>query len=189
MSMILGLGASLSSCGYNSIVKKEVAVNAAWGQVQNVYQRRMDLIDNLVNTVKGEANFEKSTLTAVQEARSAATQVKIDASKLTQENIKQFQLAQDGLGNVLSRLMSVSENYPNLKSIQGFSDLMSELEGTENRIAIARRDFNLAVQDYNTSIVTFPENLTAKMFGFTAKGFFQAAAGADKAPKVNFDSK
>ncbi len=189
MSVIAGIALSMSSCGYNSMVKKEEAVSGSWGQVENVYQRRNDLIGNLVKTVSAEAGFEKSTLVAVQEARSHATQVKIDASKLTPENVKQFQLAQDGLGNVLSRLMSVSENYPNLKSNEAFHDVMSELEGTENRIAVARRDFNAAVQDYNTTIKTFPENLTAKMFGFQAKGYFTASAGADKAPDVKFDIK
>ena len=189
MSVIAGISLSMTSCGYNSMVKKEEAVSGAWGQVENVYQRRNDLIGNLVKTVSAEAGFEKSTLVAVQEARSQATKVTIDASKLTPENVKQFQLAQDGLGNVLSRLMSVTENYPNLKSNEAFHDVMSELEGTENRIAVARRDFNAAVQDYNTTIKTFPENLTAKMFGFQAKGYFTASAGAEKAPDVKFDIK
>jgi len=187
--VIIGLSLSMTSCGYNSMVKKEESVSAAWGQVENVYQRRMDLIGNLVKTVSAEAGFEKSTLVAVQEARSNATKVTIDASKLTPENVKQFQLAQDGLGNVLSRLMSVAENYPNLKSNEAFHDMMSELEGTENRIAVERRNFNTAVQDYNSTIRSFPENLTAKMFGFQTKGYFTASAGADKAPDVKFDIK
>ncbi|MGI4021312.1 MAG: LemA family protein [Janthinobacterium lividum] len=177
---------SLSSCSYNSTVKKDENVKAAWGAVQSQYQRRADLIPNLVNTVKGAANFEKSTLTAVIEARAKATSIQVDPSKLTPESIKQFQEAQGQLGSALGRLLSVTENYPDLKSNANFQGLQAQLEGTENRINVSRLDFNTAVQDYNSSIRTFPANLTAKMFGFTEKGYFAAEAGADKAPKVSF---
>lgn len=177
---------SLSSCSYNSIVKKDENVKAAWGAVQSQYQRRSDLIPNLVNTVKGAANFEKSTLTAVIEARAKATSIQVDPSKLTPESIQQFQAAQGQLGSALGRLLAVSEAYPDLKSNANFQGLQTQLEGTENRINVSRLDFNTAVQDYNSSIRTFPANLTAKMFGFTEKGYFTAEAGADKAPKVQF---
>jgi LemA protein len=177
---------SLSSCNYNSVVKKDENVKAAWGAVQSQYQRRADLIPNLVNTVKGAANFEKSTLTAVIEARAKATSIQVDPSKLTPESIQQFQAAQGQLGSALGRLLAVSENYPDLKSNANFQGLQTQLEGTENRINVSRLDFNTAVQDYNSSIRTFPANLTAKMFGFTEKGYFAAEAGADKAPKVQF---
>jgi LemA protein len=177
---------SLSSCSYNSMVKKDENVKAAWGAVQSQYQRRADLIPNLVNTVKGAANFEKSTLTAVIEARAKATSIQVDPSKLTPESIQQFQAAQGQLGSALGRLLAVSENYPDLKSNANFQGLQTQLEGTENRINVARLDFNTAVQDYNSSVRSFPANLTAKMFGFTEKGYFTAEAGADKAPKVSF---
>jgi LemA protein len=177
---------SLSSCSYNSMVKKDENVKAAWGAVQSQYQRRADLIPNLVNTVKGAANFEKSTLTAVIEARAKATSIQVDPSKLTPESIQQFQAAQGQLGSALGRLLAVSENYPDLKSNANFQGLQTQLEGTENRINVARLDFNTAVQDYNSSVRSFPANLTAKMFGFSEKGYFTAEAGADKAPKVSF---
>lgn len=177
---------SLSSCSYNSIVQLDESVKAKWGAVQTQYQRRTDLIPNLVNTVKGAANFEKSTLTAVIEARAKATSVQVDPSKLTPESIKQFQDAQGQLGSALNRLMVVSESYPQLKTNENFLGLQTQIEGTENRINTARKDFNDAVQEFNTKIRKFPANLTAKMFGFTEKGYFQAEAGADKAPKVEF---
>jgi LemA protein len=177
---------SLSSCSYNSIVKKDENVKAAWGAVQSQYQRRSDLIPNLVNTVKGAANFEKSTLTAVIEARAKATSIQVDPSKLTPESIQQFQAAQGQLGSALGKLLAVSEAYPDLKSNANFQGLQAQLEGTENRINVSRLDFNTAVQDYNSSIRTFPANISAKMFGFTEKGYFTAEAGADKAPKVQF---
>ncbi|MEX8546040.1 MAG: LemA family protein [Mucilaginibacter sp.] len=177
---------SLSSCSYNSIVKKDENVKAAWGAVQSQYQRRADLIPNLVSTVKGAANFEKSTLTAVIEARAKATSIQVDPSKLTPESIQQFQAAQGQLGSALGKLLAVSEAYPDLKSNANFQSLQTQLEGTENRINVSRLDFNTAVQDYNSSIRTFPANITSKMFGFTEKGYFAAEAGADKAPKVQF---
>ncbi|RYE09196.1 MAG: LemA family protein [Sphingobacteriaceae bacterium] len=177
---------SLSSCSYNSMVKKDENVKAAWGAVQSQYQRRSDLIPNLVNTVKGAANFEKSTLTAVIEARAKATSIQVDPSKLTPESIQQFQAAQGQLGSALGKLLAVSEAYPDLKSNANFQGLQTQLEGTENRINVSRLDFNTAVQDYNSSVRSFPANLTAKMFGFSEKGYFAAEAGADKAPKVSF---
>ncbi len=179
--------ASLSSCGYNSSVKLDEKVKAQWGEVQNQYQRRADLIPNLVNTVKGAANFEKETLTQVIEARAKATSVQIDPNKLTPENIQKFQAAQGEVGQALGRLMVVSERYPELKANANFQELQAQLEGTENRITVARRDFNQAVQDYNTNIRTFPNNLFAGMFGFQQKGSFAAEAGADKAPTVDFN--
>ncbi|WP_299286115.1 LemA family protein [uncultured Mucilaginibacter sp.] len=177
---------SLSSCSYNSIVKKDENVKAAWGAVQSQYQRRADLIPNLVSTVKGAANFEKSTLTAVIEARAKATSIQVDPSKLTPESIQQFQAAQGQLGSALGKLLAVSEAYPDLKSNANFQSLQTQLEGTENRINVSRLDFNTAVQDYNSSIRTFPANITSKMFGFTEKGYFAAEAGANKAPQVQF---
>lgn len=177
---------SLSSCSYNSMVTLDENVKGKWGVVQAQYQRRTDLIPNLVESVKGAANFEKSTLTAVIEARAKATAVQVDPTKLTPESIKAFQEAQGQLGAALGRLMVVSEQYPQLKTNENFLGLQAQIEGTENRITVARNDFNGAVQDYNTKIRKFPANLTAKMFGFTEKGYFQAEAGADKAPKVKF---
>jgi LemA protein len=182
---VLALSA-LSSCGYNDIVEKQEKVSGSWAQVQNVYQRRADLIPNLVNTVKGAADFEKSTLTAVMEARAKATQVTLKADELTPEKVKQYQQAQQGLSSALARLMVVSENYPNLKANQNFLDLQSQLEGTENRITVERMKFNESVQDYNTYIQKFPTNLTAKMFSFEKKGYFEAEASAQKAPQVQF---
>lgn len=177
---------SLSSCSYNSMVKKDENVKAAWGAVQSQYQRRSDLIPNLVSTVKGAANFEKSTLTAVIEARAKATSIQVDPSKLTPESIQQFQAAQGQLGSALGKLLAVSEAYPDLKANANFQSLQTQLEGTENRINVSRLDFNTAVQDFNSTVRSFPANITAKMFGFTEKGYFAAEAGADKTPKVQF---
>jgi LemA protein len=184
--IILISAASLSSCGYNSMVEKEEAVAGSWAQVQNVYQRRMDLIPNLVETVKGVANFEKGTLEAVVQARAEATKTTINANDLTPEKVAQFQKAQEGLTGALSKFMSIVENYPDLKSNQNFTELQAQLEGTENRITVERMKFNSAVQDYNTYIRKFPNNLTSGMFGFEKKGYFEASAGADKAPSVKF---
>ncbi|MFD0751531.1 LemA family protein [Mucilaginibacter calamicampi] len=177
---------SLSSCSYNSMVQLDENVKGKWGAVQTQYQRRADLIPNLVATVKGAADFEKSTLTAVIEARAKATSVQVDPTKLTPESIQQFQAAQGQLSSALGRLLAVSESYPQLRANESFMGLQAQLEGTENRITVARKDFNDAVQDYNTKIRKFPANLTAKMFGFTEKGYFQAEAGSDKAPTVKF---
>lgn len=188
LSAIIGIAVamSLNSCSYNSMVKMDENVKSKWGEVQTQYQRRADLIPNLVATVKGQANFEQKTLTDVTEARAKATSIQVDPTKLTPETIQKFQAAQGQLSTALGRLMVASENYPNLKSNEAFNTLQAQLEGTENRIGIARKDFNDAVQEYNGKIRSFPANLTAKMFGFSEKGYFAAEAGADKAPKVQF---
>ncbi|MBW4890902.1 LemA family protein [Mucilaginibacter sp. HMF5004] len=184
--MIVIAAMSLSSCSYNSMVKMDENIKSKWGQVQNDYQRRADLIPNLVETVKGTANFEKSTLTDVINARAKATQMTVDPTKLTPETIQKYQAAQGQLSTALGKLMSITENYPTLKSNESFLALQAQLEGTENRITVARKDFNDAVQEYNGKIRSFPANLTAKMFGFSEKGYFQADAGAENAPKVKF---
>ncbi|MCF8275852.1 MAG: LemA family protein [Flavobacteriales bacterium] len=176
----------LQSCQYNTIVEKQEAVTAQWSQVENVYQRRADLIPNLVATVKGYADFEQETLTAVIEARAKATSVNVDASKLDANSIQQFQAAQDGLSSALSKLMVVVERYPELKANQNFLELQSQLEGTENRIAVERKKFNEAAQDYNTYIRKFPNNMIAGMFDFEKKEYFEADKGAETAPKVEF---
>lgn len=176
----------LSSCGYNSMVEKQEAVEEKWSQVQNVYQRRADLIPNLVSVVKGYAKHESQTLENVIAARSRATQVTLDPDKLTPENIQKFQQAQDGLSTALGKLLMITENYPDLKANQNFLELQSQLEGTENRITVERRNFNEAVKDYNTYIRKFPNNLTAGMFGFDKKAYFESQAGADKAPEIEF---
>jgi LemA protein len=171
---------------YNNMVDKEENVKSQWAQVENSYQRRSDLIPNLVSTVKGYAEFEKSTLTEVIQARASATSMKIDANNLSPENIAKFQQAQDGLSGALSRLLVSVEKYPDLKANQNFLELQSQLEGTENRIAVERGRFNEMVQDYNKYIRSFPSNIFAGFYGFAQKGYFQAAAGADKAPEVKF---
>lgn len=178
--------ASQSSCGYNTMVTKDETVEAQWANVENAYQRRADLIPNLVNTVKGAANFEKETLTQVIEARAKATSVNISPDNLTPENIQRFQQAQGELSGALSRLLVSVERYPELKANQNFLELQAQLEGTENRISVERRKFNEAVQDYNTTVRSFPNNIMAGMFGFERKGHFQADPGADKAPTVQF---
>jgi LemA protein len=184
--LIITAAMSLSSCSYNSMVKMDENIKTKWAAVQSQYQRRSDLIPNLVNTVKGAANFEKSTLTAVVEARAKATSVQVDPTKLTPESIKAFQAAQGELSSALGRLLVVTENYPNLKTNENFLGLQAQIEGTENRIQVSRQDFNTAVQEFNTKIRSFPANITAKMFGFSEKGYFTAEPGADKAPKVQF---
>jgi LemA protein len=184
--LIIMAAASLSSCSYNSMVKMDENVKAKWGQVQNDYQRRSDLVPNLVATVKGAANFEKSTLTDVINARAKATSVQVDPTKLTPESIQKFQAAQGELSSALGKLMVITENYPDLKSNANFLGLQAQLEGTENRITVARKDFNEAVQEYNSKIRSFPANITAKMFGFGEKGYFQAEPGSEKAPEVKF---
>lgn len=183
---ILFLGILFSGCGYNDMVKLDEEVKAKWNQVETQYQRRSDLIPNLVNTVKGAAKFEQSTLTQVVEARAKATQVTIDPDKLTPENIEKYQAAQGQVSQALGRLLMVTENYPTLTATAQFRDVSAELAGTENRIAVARKDFNEAIQTYNTKIRSFPSNLTAGMFGFKQKEGFKAEAGAEKAPKVEF---
>ncbi|WP_210489701.1 LemA family protein [Rufibacter aurantiacus] len=178
--------ASQSSCGYNEMVQKDEAVSSQWAQVQNSYQRRADLVPNLVNTVKGAANFEKETLTQVIEARAKATSIQLNADDLTPENLQKFQAAQSQLSGSLSRLMATAEAYPDLKANQNFLELQAQLEGTENRISVERQKFNGSVQDYNTYIRAFPRNFFAGWFGFEKKGYFEAEAGAQKAPTVQF---
>lgn len=169
---------------YNGMVSSRESVNTAWSKVESQYQRRSDLIPNLVNTVKGAANFEQETLTKVIEARSKVTQIKVDANN--PEDIARFQQAQGQVSSSLSRLLAVAENYPQLKATENFKDLQSQLEGTENRITVARNDFNDAARSYNTKIKSFPANLLAGMFGFKERPYFEADADAKKAPSVNF---
>jgi LemA protein len=190
--LIIGLILLLGGCGcsgYNTMVTQDQDVKGKWGNVQSQYQRRSDLIPNLVNTVQGAANFEKSTLEAVISARAKATQTTIDAGDLTPENIAKYQAAQSQLSGALSRLLVTVEQYPDLKANQNFRDLQAQLEGTENRIKVARNDFNTAVQTFNTTVKSFPNMIFAGMFGFKEKGYFAADAGAEKAPSVNFDTK
>lgn len=186
--LILLFGGCSLKNSYNSMNTMNQDVKSKWGQVENMYQRRMDLIPNLVKTVQGAANFEKSTLTQVIQARASATQIKVDANDLSPEKIQQFQQAQGQLSQALGRLMVVSERYPELTATQNFKDLQAQLEGTENRIAVSRMDFNNSVQTFNTKVKSFPSVLWAGIFGFKEKGFFQAEAGAEKAPQVNFDN-
>ena len=171
---------------YNGLVSKEEAVAAQWANVENTYQRRADLIPNLVATVKGYAEHEQSTLTAVIEARAKATSVTLQANELTEANIAAFQQAQDGLSGALSRLLVSVERYPDLKANQNFLELQSQLEGTENRIAVERRKYNETAQKFNTAIRRFPANIIASMSGFEKKGYFTAAEGSEKAPEVKF---
>ena len=171
---------------YNSLVTSDENAQSAWSQVENVYQRRADLIPNLVATVKGYAAHESETLESVVAARAKATQVTIDPENLSAEEIDKYNEAQGELGNALGRLLMIQENYPDLKANQNFRDLQAQLEGTENRIATERMKFNQAVKDYNTLIRRFPNNIFASMFGFEKKGYFEANAGAENAPKVEF---
>jgi LemA protein len=188
--VVLVLLAGFSGCNsYNSLVSMQEDVEASWAQVENVYQRRADLIPNLVNTVQGAANFEKGTLTAVIEARAKATQVSAEISPETLNDpqaLQKFQAVQGELSGALSRLMVTVERYPELKANQNFLALQSQLEGTENRIAVERRKFNTAAQAYNAKIRKFPTNLVASMGGFQRKAYFEANEGADQAPKVEF---
>jgi LemA protein len=174
---------------YNGLVAGSQNVDSKWAQVQNVYQRRFDLIPNLVNTVQGAANFEKSTITEVTQARASVGQVKIDPNKAPTDpaQLRQFQAAQDQLSSALSRLLVVAERYPELRATQNFRDLQAQLEGTENRIAVERKNFNDAVQGYNVSVQQFPGVLMARLFAFNPKPYFQAQAGAEQVPKVQFD--
>lgn len=171
---------------YNKLVNKEETVSQQWANVENVYQRRADLIPNLVATVKGVAKFEQQTLTAVIEARAKATSVNISPKNLDEASLQKFQQAQDGLSSALSRLMMVVERYPELKATQNFSELQAQLEGTENRITVERRTFNEVAQDYNAYLRRFPANMFAGMFGFKKKAYFLAQKGAENAPKVEF---
>ena len=174
---------------YNRLVGLQQAVDTQWAQVQTVYQRRADLIPNLVNTVAGAANFEKSTLTEVTTARASVGRVQLDPNKAPTDaaQLQQFQAAQGQLSNALSRLLVVAENYPQLRATQNFQELQAQLEGTENRISVERNNFNNAVQNYNVAVRRFPTNLIAGMFGFLPRPFFAAQPGAEKAPTVNFN--
>ena len=176
--VIWGIGA------YNGLVSKQEDVEKAVGNVQTAYQKRADLIPNLVATVKNYAEYEAGTLTAVVEARAKATSVTLDANKLTEENLKAFQAAQDQMSSALSRLLVTVEQYPDLKANQNYLDLQSQLESCENAIANARREFNETARDYNTAVRRFPANIIAGMFGFDKKPYFEASEGADKAPDV-----
>jgi len=177
-------------CGYNTLVTMQESVTSAWSQVENQYQRRSDLIPNLVKTVQGAADFEKSVLTEVTDARSRVGQMKLSAEDLSDpQKFEQFQKAQDQLSSALSRLLVVSENYPHLKTNESFLQLQSQLEGTENRISVERKRFNETVQVYNTEVKSFPSLIMAKIFGFKEKEYFKAVTGSEKAPDVNFDFK
>lgn len=188
--VVLGLIVLMGGCGsYNRLVGLSQNVDSKWAQVQTDYQRRADLIPNLVNTVGGAANFEKSTLTEITRARASVGQVQVNRNQApaNQAELEKFQGAQDQLSSALSRLLVVVERYPDLKANSNFRDLQAQLEGTENRIAVARRDFNEAVQNYDTAIKRFPTVLFAGMLGFAPKPYFQSASGAETPPKVQFD--
>ena len=184
--LLMAATLSLTGCGYNQFQSGNEQVKASWSEVLNQYQRRADLVPNLVNVVKAEANFEQETLTGVIEARAKATSINIDANDLSPDKIAQFQQAQDQLSGALSRLLVTVEKYPDLKANQNFLDLQAQLEGTENRIAVARRNFNQSVQAYNSDLRKFPNNLFAGWYGFETKGYFEAAAGSENAPTVQF---
>ena len=171
---------------YNGLVTKQENVNTAWSNVETQYQRRADLIPNLVNTVKGYASHEQQTFTEVTNARARATQMTVDPANMTPEALAEYNRAQGELGSAIGRLLMIQENYPELKANQNFLELQSQLEGTENRINVARRDFNEVARDYNTSIRRFPRNIVASLFGFDAKPYFEAAEGAERAPVVEF---
>lgn len=174
---------------YNGMVNERVACQVGWAQVENVYQRRADLIPNIVEAVKGEKNFEQETLVAVTQARASVGQMKVDAKDLTPEAMAKFQQAQQGLAGALQRLLMVTENYPNLKANQGFQDLRASLEGSENRIAVERREYNKKVEEYNSHIARFPSNMIAGFGNFREMPLFKADEGAQKAPKVDFGGK
>lgn len=191
ITLLVVLGAVLlvflwAKSAFNSMVTKEEGVTSSWAQVENVYQRRADLIPNLVATVKGYAAHEQETLEGVINARAKATQTTIDPTNLTEESLKQFQTAQGELGSALQRLMVVVERYPDLKANQNFLELQAQLEGTENRITVERQKFNETAREYNTYIRQFPKNILSGIFGFERKAYFEAAEGADTAPKVEF---
>lgn len=176
----------LSSCNYNSLVEKQQGVDQAWAEVENQYQRRSDLIPNLVNTVKGYSTHEEATLTKVTEARAKATSITIDPANLNEETLAKYQEAQNELSGALKSLLAVTEAYPDLKANQNFLNLQAQLEGTENRVTVARKRYTESVQEYNTSIKKFPTVIYAGWFGFKEKPQFKAEAGAEKAPEVKF---
>lgn len=183
---VVGIVLIWAVVGYNGLVSADEAVNTAWSNVENQYQRRADLIPNLVSTVKGYAAHEQETLDAVTEARTRATQMTISAEELTEEKLQEYQAAQGELGTALGRLLAISEAYPDLKANQNFLELQAQLEGTENRISVERRNFNDAAREYNTSIRSFPKNILAGMFGFETRPYFEAAEGAAEVPAVQF---
>ena len=176
----------LNSCGYNSMVKKEEVVNSQWANVENAYQRRADLIPNLVSTVKGYAAHEQETLTQVVEARSKATQTVVNPENITEQQLQEFQQRQSELGSAIGRLLLIQEAYPDLKANQNFLALQDELTGSENRIAVERNRFNQSAQDFNSYIRQFPRVIYAGWFGFKSKAYFQSAPGAEQAPTVEF---
>lgn len=187
--IVLGLFlmSTLSSCGYNKMVGMDEGVKSQWAQVEDSYQRRMDLVKNLESIVQGAADFEKSTMVEVTEARSKATAIQINADELTPEMIQKFEAAQSQFKGSLGRLLATFERYPDLKATQNFLEFQTQLEGTENRISVERRKFNGAVGEYNSFVRQFPQMIYSGMFGFGEKGYFQAAEGADVAPDVKFD--
>ncbi len=184
--LLVILGYSFFKGKYNTMVAEEESVKTAWSQVENQYQRRLDLIPNLVNTVKGYASHERETLEGVIEARAKASSVNVNPENLTEGSLRQFQNAQSEISSALSRLLVTVERYPDLKANQNFLELQAQLEGTENRITVARQRFNEAAQSYNTYIRTFPNNIVAGLFGFTQKAYFTADPGAERAPTVEF---
>lgn len=184
--LLLVVAMSLQSCNYNALVEQEENVDKAWAEVDNQYQRRMDLIPNLVATVQGYVKHEEATLTSVVEARSKASSITLNANELSDEALANFQAAQDELSRGLGRLMAVAESYPDLKANENFMALQDQMEGTENRIAVARRNFNEAAQEYNANIRKFPTVIYAGWFGFEKKPYFKAQAGAETAPRVQF---
>lgn len=190
--LLIGVGIVVAAlllfvlASFNGLVQKDQAVTSAWAQVEADYQRRSDLVPNLVSTVKGAAAFETNTFLAVTEARAKATSIQIDPTKLTAENIASYEQAQAGLSGALGKLLLIAENYPNLTATESFRGLQTQLEGTENRIAVSRKDFNNAVQAYNVSTKTFPNVLIASLFGFAPKAYFEAVTGSETAPQVNF---
>lgn len=189
LGVVVLLVVAIAGGSYNRLVRLQQAVDTEWAQVQNVYQRRADLVPNLVATVSGAANFEKSTLTEVTQARASVGQVKLNPSSAPTDAAKlaEFDRAQGQLSSALSRLLVVSEQYPQLRATQNFQDLQAQLEGTENRISVERRNFNMAVQQYNTAIKSFPAVFYAGMFGFKERPYFAATPGAETPPKVQFD--
>lgn len=176
----------LNSCSYNKMVEKDEAVSTAWSNVETQYQRRADLIPNLVSTVKGYATHESSTLEAVVAARSKATQITVDPANLTAEKLAEYQKAQGAVSSALGKLLAVTENYPQLRANENFSELQAQLEGTENRINVARTNFNNAAKNFNTAIRRFPKNILAGLFSFEKRAYFEAAEGSEQAPKVEF---
>jgi LemA protein len=188
LAVVLGLAGCGATSSYNRLVQSDESVKTAWSNLQAQYQRRADLVPNLVETVQGAADFEKETLQSVTEARAKATSVQVTPGDLNDpQKLQQFQQAQSALGQSLGRLLAVSENYPKLQATQAFSDLQAQLEGTENRITVARRDYNRAVQQYNTKVRSFPTVLFAGLMGFPPRTAFEAETGADQAPDVSFD--